>query len=203
MRRLLLVLVVAAVMATMLALAGPSFAAPGSTDPTVDEQLKKVRQATAKYQTPEQAKAAGYEAPERCVAPPNLGGMGYHYVNRKDVYRNLGDGKDIAPGVEGDPLKPEALLYAPNDDGELKLVAVEYIVRDADGDPLTPNDPVPQLFGQTFNGDIANPSLPMAPHEQWMPYHYDLHAWIWKDNSRGVFAQYNPKVRCPPVPPAS
>jgi len=26
--------------------------------------------------------------------------------------------------------------------------------------------------------------------------HYDLHAWIWEDNPKGVFAQYNPEVSC-------
>jgi hypothetical protein len=33
--------------------------------------------------------------------------------------------------------------------------------------------------------------------KEWMPYHYDLHAWIWKDNSRGLFDDWNPSVKCP------
>jgi hypothetical protein len=37
----------------------------------------------------------------------------------------------------------------------------------------------------------------MEGHEPGMPVHYDLHAWIFKHNPAGVFAQYNPRVTCP------
>ncbi len=147
MRRILLLLTAAAVTATMLALAGPSFAAPDDTDPTVDEQLKQVRQATAKYQTPKQAEAAGYEAPAGCVPR-----MGYHYVNRDDVLLT-GTRDDLSPGVEGEYQKPEALLYAPDETGELQLVAVEWIVPDADQNLSTDSDR-PQLFGRPFDGPM-------------------------------------------------
>ena len=38
------------------------------------------------------------------------------------------------------PLQPEALLYVPDGNGSLKLVAVEYVKFDADGSLLTDGD---------------------------------------------------------------
>jgi hypothetical protein len=109
-----------------------------------------------------------------------------------------------------DPLRPEALLYEPTPDGGLRLVGVEYfqIVLVHDGDPSTndsptpwfgeqapPPDrivgPTPQLFGQLFDG-------PMEGHipDGSMPWHWDLHAWIWQANPHGIFAPFNPTIRC-------
>ena len=200
---------------TMLALAGPSFAWHEDIDSVankeVNKKLNELRKATDKYRVlsfsegelPETIVDPDdptnvYVRPERCVQIIRTDGsrgpaMGYHYVNRADVYRDLGDDKDFAVGVEGNYLKPEALLYAISgqDKGELKLVAVEWIVR---YDTVTGKPSTPQLvLGQTkvpFHG-------PMAPHEEWMPWHYDLHAWIWEENPTGMFQDFNPNVSCP------
>ena len=56
--------------------------------------------------------------------------------------------------------------------------------------PPTVDNPPPVLFGRTFDG-------PMPGHAPGMPWHYDLHVWAWKHNPAGLFAQFNPKVRCP------
>ena len=210
--------------ATLLALTGPSFAVSKDPDSVVNRKLNELRKATDKYrvlhysegQLPETIVDPDdptnvYVKPERCVYNTKLqAGMGYHYVNQADVKRNLGDGKDFAVGVEGDYLKPEALLYglAKNDDpGELKLVAVEWIVRDADQDVNTHNDPKPQLvLGKTvpFNGPMfghehwaGSPYLGPDGLAGWQPIHYDLHAWIWEENSAGMFQDFNPNVSCP------
>jgi hypothetical protein len=52
------------------------------------------------------------------VSVPGVGGMGYHWLNPTLV-------DDVF-----DPLQPEVVLYATGSDGELKLVAIEYIVID-------------------------------------------------------------------------
>ena len=173
MGRALLLLTVAA----MMALAGAASAAPGNTDPDVGKGISQVRQATAKYHDVGTALADGYLPTEHCIEAPGVGGMGYHYLNPALV----GD-----PSV--DPSKPEVLLYAPKKNGGLKLVGVEYLVVDADQDLATDADR-PDLFGVPFKG-------PMGGHEPGMPVHYDLHAWIFKGNPDGVFADFNPKVRC-------
>ena len=99
----------------------------------------------------------------------DAGGMGQHYVNL-----NALDG-------EVDALSPEAMVYEVTGRG-LKLVAVEYIVP---GDLVDPANP-PQLFGMPFH---ENTALGV-----WV-----LHAWIWKKNPSGIFADYNPNVRQCPV----
>ena len=138
---------------------------------TYSQDLKAVRVATARFHSPEQALRAGYLASPECVASP-LGGMGFHYEN---------------PALMADPAvdvaRPEILLYAPDPDGELELVAVEYF-GDAGAGAMAP-----RLYGQTFDG-------PMAGHHPGMGVHYDLHVWVWQDNPSGTFAQFNPDVSC-------
>jgi hypothetical protein len=198
MKRIVLVVTVGIVMATMLVLAGPSFAAHGNiTFNAIPEEVAALKQATAKYQllsnvVNEDGNIVDddgniYVAPDGgCVYNNNLkAGMGYHYVARKDVRRGT-----LTAGIGGDPLKPEVLLYAPDKaTGELKLVGVEWMVRDADQKLGTENEFRPELFGEPFHG-------PMVGHEGWMPIHYDLHAWIWELNPSGDFADFNPNVSC-------
>lgn len=175
MRRILLLLLLT--VAAMMALSGVASAAPGNTDSSVAKGLAKVRQATTKYHKVSRAVANGYLPTDECVEVPGIGGMGFHYVNPTLI----GD-----PAIN--PLKPEVLLYAPKKNGKVKLVAVEYLSIDADQDLSTDSDR-PSLFGVPFNG-------PMLGHEPGMPIHYDLHAWIFKGNPAGVFADFNPKVSC-------
>lgn len=56
---------------------------------------------------------------------------------------------------------------------------------DAAAPPAGFFNPSPVLFGRTFDG-------PMAGHGPGMPWHYDLHVWIWAHNPSGTFAQFNP-----------
>jgi hypothetical protein len=141
-----------------------------------ERQLKAVRQATKGYRDIEAARRAGYEPASPCESSSE-GGMGFHYVlPRRAEDRHL------------DIRKPELLLYEKRD-GRMRLVAVEYFVADRD-QQLGTDDDRPYLFGRGFDG-------PMEGHAPGMPRHYDLHAWVWKHNPAGVFAQWNPRVRCP------
>jgi len=74
--------------------------------------------------------------------------------------------------------EPTALVYEPHN-GRLNLVAVEYIVPGpAD---MTP----PHLLGRNFTY--------LSALGVWK-----LHAWIFRPNPAGMFADYNPNVRqCP------
>jgi hypothetical protein len=147
----------------------------GASPPDAAQAAKA---ATARYHSVEQALKDGYSGVgEPCVEVPGLGGMGIHYVN----------GALIADGVL-DPARPEILLYAPDANGELKLVGVEYFQVDADQDLATAGDR-PSIFGQPFDG-------PMPGHSPTMPIHYDLHVWFWESNASGTFAPFNPAVAC-------
>ena len=96
--------------------------------------------AVAPFHDVEQAIADGYRQITPCVADPEKGAQGFHYMNRA-----LLDGT-----VEHN--KPEILMYIPSEAGKLTLVGVEYAV---------PNtvEPVPSLFGHTFHA--APPGVPL------------------------------------------
>lgn len=160
-------------------------------------QLNKVQRDTRQFQNVSNAIAAGYALPSPavCVSSP-AGTMGVHFVNS----RLIGNTAVVAE-------HPEVLLYLPNDRGGYELVGVEYfapvLLRNVSTGAVAPwfrsdrwgagyqvVNPAPTLFGQTFNG-------PMAGHDPGMPWHYDLHAWIWKNNPSGMFADFNPSISCP------
>jgi hypothetical protein len=148
-----------------------------------DDELAQIRQATARFQTVEDAEAAGYELGyvtgsgvrivDGCVANPDVGGMGYHYINGV-----------LMDDLVTDPLQPEALVYAPMPDGSTRLVAVEYIVRGEGSDP--PGVSVaPEILGRAMHI--------IVPAVGW----YTQHAWVWDHNPAGVLADWNPWVACP------
>ncbi len=163
--------------AVAVAVTGPAAGAERSGAGS-ERALTAVKRATAAYHDPARAVAVGFVPTEACVADPVLGGMGMHYVNPA----RLAD-----PAI--DPTAPEILVYEPGERGRPKLVALEWFSADADQD-LATDDDRPSLFGVAFDG-------PMPGHEPGMPVHYDLHAWVWKNNPSGRFAPWNPDVSCP------
>jgi hypothetical protein len=40
-----------------------------------------------------------------------------------------------------------------------------------------------------------DPSNPVDEAHMFEP-HYDLHVWLYRENPRGTFAQFNPNVNC-------
>jgi hypothetical protein len=159
------------------ALAAPTAAA---ADDSGRADLGKVRAATARYHRVEVAEKAGHQlgyiAPfllDHCIANPTAGAMGYHWFNHDKIH-------DV--GV--DPLNPEGLVYEPGPNGQLKLVAVEWIVPAAAWHAAGNAEP-PSVLGHEMH--ILNPAL------GW----YILHAWVWKHNPAGMFEDWNPEVVCP------
>ena len=130
--------------------------------------LKSVRAATAKFHSTTQAIMAGYEPTEHCVSVPGLGGMGYHWVNPSLVDPVF------------DPLKPETVLYATGPGGQLRLVALEYVV-------VNVGQPAPMFGDQPF--DVGGAPLPIP--------HWTLHARLYEHNPLGMFAPFNPNITCP------
>lgn len=144
---------------------------------TLGAQLAAVRKATVHFQDYNNAVLAGYAAPDlvkECVELPGVGGMGYHFVNWNSF---------VLP-EELDITQPQAILYEPQKNGRLRLIAVEYIVP---GLILDENGPAPELFGQEFHW---NPFLNL----------WALHVWVWQNNPLGMFEDWNPKVNCDYAP---
>lgn len=136
---------------------------------TVNRDLATLRRVTAPFHRFDAASAAGWSASiTSCMTDPALGGMGFHYGNV-----GLIDGS-----VSVD--QPELLLYEPEKNGQLRLVAVEYII------PYTfhpRSAEAPVLFGQQFK---QNDTFQL----------WGLHAWVWEENPSGMFASWNPRVTC-------
>ena len=134
----------------------------------VEAALERIREVTRPFHDIEAAHRAGYPtAVPQCI-DSQAGGMGHHYV-----HPNLLDAT-----LEID--KPEILVYAPQPDGTLKLAGVEYIV------PLSAwrDSEAPRILGQ-----------PLKRSEQLGIWY--LHVWVWEENAKGMFADWNPAVKCP------
>jgi len=146
-----------------------SRAANLSPDPEVSAWLASLREATSPFQRLEVAGAAGWDTPiTACVEAPGTGGMGYHYAN-----------VGLIDGV-AEELAPEILLYEPDRNGRMRLVGVEYIVPFS----FVPDDATPpSLHGVEF-------------HQNYTFGLWALHAWVWKHNGDGLFADWNPTVTC-------
>jgi hypothetical protein len=135
------------------------------------KDLATLRAATAKFHRFEEARDAKYTYlfMDMCMVDQSaqkLGGMGYHYVNTE----LLDDKLDVA--------NPEALLYEPQANGELRLVAVEYVIPKSAWQSANP----PELFGQ---------KLELNAFDLWA-----LHVWAWENNPSGIYKSWNPRVSC-------
>ena len=136
----------------------------------VNKDLATLRQVTAPFQQFDRAAHAGWSAPiTACMTDPNgAGGMGFHYGNVGLINGTV--------SVD----KPQLLLYEPEQNGRLRLVAVEYIIPYTFV-PRSAEPPV--LFNQKF-AQVDAFGL------------WGLHAWVWKENPSGMFAAWNPNVNC-------
>ena len=136
-----------------------------------------VRDATRQYFDVNAAIGAGYGQFLGCVSGPDHGAMGIHYVN----------GKLVGDGVI-DATQPEALIYEPSKNGQLRLVGVEYIV-DATTWLKNNDGAAPVLEGQSFQ-------FVDTPNRYGIGSIFELHVWAWRDNPNGAFVDWNNEVSC-------
>ncbi len=133
--------------------------------------LMAAKAATSRFHSTVQAERAGHVPDPHCVSHPQLGAMGHHWVNMAIVDPVF------------DPARPEAVLYAPGEGKQMKLVAVEYIVIDV-------GQPRPSFDGHLF--DIGGVPPLMAAN---VP-HWSLHVWVHESNPNGLYTPFNPNVSC-------
>lgn len=128
-------------------------------------EVDQARAATAKYADINVATDEGFFDASGFV--PN---MGHHYV--------------LPPRMDGtfELEKPEIILYAPDTNGEMEFVAVEYAVPIEDLDN-------PGLPPEGFTGDQDEWEI-NSNLSQWQ-----LHVWLVKENPNGIFAPTNPEIR--------
>jgi hypothetical protein len=95
--------------------------------------------------------------------------MGFHYLN----VSLLDDKFEVE--------KPEILLYAPDENNNLKFVAVEYAVPISDM-----NNPPPAPEGFKGDADVWEIN---TEFKLWT-----LHVWVKLENPNGIFASHNPSL---------
>ncbi len=170
---------------------------------TAEPDLDAVRAATARFRDVKVALAEGYIRDPMNVCdtaammgrPNELGAMGVHYF-RPDL---LGITAPPNPRVNGtgthtDFLKPSILIYEPQADGSLELVAVENLVF-AKAWHEAGNERPPSFHGVEYDSMKDDPATAIDEAHMFEP-HYDRHVWLYRDNPNGLFAQFNPQVSC-------
>ena len=184
--------------------AGPAADSRARTGPQLGEPtLAAVKQATERFRDVKVALAEGYirdpmnlcETAALMGRPAALGAMGVHYF-RPDL---LGITAPPSPRVNGDGihtdfLKPSVLIYEPQADGSLQLVAVENLVFVAAWHAAGHKEP-PTFHGVKWDWMIDDPKTKADEAHMFEP-HFDRHVWIYRENPNGVFAQFNPAVSC-------
>lgn len=128
-----------------------------------EPEIEKLREAISSYDHIEHAGHDGYTSEVTGYRTH----MGFHYLNTTLL--------DDKFEVE----KPELLLYAPDENNDLKFVAVEYAVPIAD---LNNPPPVPEGF--KGNADVWEIN---TEFKLWT-----LHVWVKLENPDGIFASHNP-----------
>ena len=172
---------------------------PIGSEPT----LAEVRQLTDRFRDVKVALAEGYirdpsnmcETAEMMGRPAGLGAMGIHYF-RPDL---LGITAPPSPRVNGtgthtDFRKPSILIYEPEADGSLELVAVENLVF-AEAWRAAGHTERPTFHGVPYDSMSDDPKTPIDEAHMFEP-HFDRHVWIYRENPNGVFTPLNPAVSC-------
>ena len=149
-------LVIAVLSLTFAAGSLVAFALPSGA--SGQSALAALRNATARFHDLRATNASGRVDLHLCVDH-----MGQHFA----------DPNTFSDGIL-DPVNPEAMVYADDGMGHLRLVAVEW-VSDAPG----------EVMGMPLH---FNPAVGL-----WV-----MHAWVWSPNPSGMFADMNPRIgTCP------
>ncbi|WP_210334757.1 hypothetical protein [Mesorhizobium mediterraneum] len=178
---------------------GPAASSPGPGEPS----LAEVKAATERFRDVKVALAEGYvrdplnlcDTAEMMGYTAELGAMGIHFA-RFDL---LGVSAPPNPRVDGNGihtnfLKPSILIYEPQADGSLELVAVENLVF-ARAWKEAGHDAPPTFQGVPYDTMADDPATPADEAPLFEPHH-DRHVWIYRENPNGVFAPFNPAVTC-------
>lgn len=174
-----------------------------ATSSGAEPSLDEVRAATERFKDVNVALAEGYlrdpmdicETAEMMGRPADLGAMGIHFF-RPDL---LGLTEDSGDRVNGngthmDFLNPSILIYEPQADGTLVLVAVENLVF-AKAWKEAGNTEPPSFQGVFFDSMMDDPNTAADEAHMFEP-HFDRHVWIYRENPNGVFTPFNPAVSC-------
>ena len=163
--------------------------------------LDAMRASVEKYRDINVALAEGYITPDNhCVSaeaeglPAELGAMGIHYIHPAMLKITATEPRVNGDSTYTDWSQPSILIYEPQADGSLELVAVENLVFEAAWESSGKGD-APLLNGRTWDHMADDPNTPGDEAHGFMP-HYDQHVWLFRENPMGVLMPFNPNVTC-------
>jgi hypothetical protein len=182
--------------AVEMAAAEPS---PGAGEPALDQ----IRSATDRFRDVGVALGEGYipDPSGMCVTaamegrPAEEGAMGIHYF-RPDLLGITGppNPRVTGNGTYTDFSSPSVLIYEPQADGALELVAVENLVFEQAWLDAGNTQP-PTFYGLPYDRMADDPTTDFD-EAHGFDTHYDRHVWIYRENPLGVFNPMNPNVTC-------
>lgn len=164
--------------------------------------VAEIKAANERFTDVKVALAEGYirDPHDLCITaeaegqPAEKGNMGVHYF-RPDLLGITA----TAPRVDGngthtDFHNPGVLIYEPQADGSMELVAVENLVFEASWHAAGNGAP-PSFAGHEWDHMVDDPATEVDEAHGFQP-HYELHAWVFRENPNGAFEPFNPAVTC-------
>lgn len=194
---------IVAVLGTAVGVATYAISATARTTAApADPTIATIRAATARYRSLKAALADGYvrDPMNMCVTPADegqptwLGAMGVHFFRPDLLGINATSPRVSGSGTHTDFTRPGVLIYDPQADGSMKLVAVENLVFEKawrDAGHTTP----PEYAGRQYFHMIDNPNTPADEAHGFAP-HYELHIWTELRNPTGTYMEWNPDATC-------
>ncbi len=166
-----------------------------------DVDLDELRAAVDKYKDVNVALADGYITPDNhCVSaegeglPADLGAMGIHYIHPALLEITATEPRVDGNATHTDWMKPSVLIYEPQADGSMELVAVENLVFEAAWDASGKTEEL-VFNGRPWDHMADDPATPGDEAHGFMP-HYDQHVWLFRENPMGDLMPFNPAVTC-------
>jgi hypothetical protein len=163
--------------------------------PTLAEEvdLDRLRTSLERYQDVTVALADGYvSADDHCISAASEA-MGIHYIHH-ELLKVATTGPSLSgTGTHTDWSRPAILLYEPQADGSLQLVAIENLVFEAAW-IVAFRDEELVLNGRSWD-HMADAAGSRDGAHGFAP-HYGQHVWLWRDNPAGVLMPFNTNVTC-------
>ena len=163
--------------------------------------LDQLREVVAKYQDIEVALADGYITPDNhCVSaegeglPAELGAMGIHYIHPALLQITGTEPRVNGNSTHTDWMRPAILIYEPQADGSMELVAVENLVFEEAWKASGSTEEL-MLNGRAWDHMADDPATPGDEAHGFMP-HFDQHVWLFRENPMGPLMPFNPNVTC-------
>jgi hypothetical protein len=180
--------------------------APAAAVAEGDATMMALREATERFEDVNAALAEGYipDPTGMCITaamegqPAEYGSMGIHYFRPDLLGITATEPRVAGTGTHTDMSSPGVLIYEPQADGTLRLVAIEGLVFRGPWEAAGNTAP-PSFEGNEYVSMIDDPATPVDEAHGFEP-HYELHLWLYRDNPNGAYTPFNPSVTCDHAP---